>query len=140
MMIGEPQNIFDVGGRAMSAQMVRLNTVASNLANAGSVAGRPEDAFRALRPVFETVWNEEAGRTALATTDVAEVVALDRVPARIYRPDHPDADPEGFVYEAAVDPDEEMVEMLEASRQYQNTLETVTTLRALMSRTVEMGR
>ena len=130
-------NVFDVGARALSAQMVRMNTVASNLANAGTVATTPEDAFRALRPVFETEYAR--AQTGLSTTTVSEVVMLDREPERLYRPDHPAADKDGFVYAAAVNTEEEMVEMVEASRQYQNTLETLSTLRALMARTVQMG-
>ena len=133
-------NVFDVGARALSAQMVRMNTVASNLANAGTVAGSAEAAYRPLRPVFETAFAEAAGRTGLSTTDVASVVSLDREPARVFRPDHPQADAEGYVFEAAVSVDEEMVEMMEASRQYQNTLEAVSTLRSLMARTASMGQ
>lgn len=133
------RNVFDVGARALSAQMVRMNTVASNLANADTVSTTKEGAFRALRPVFETTYADAMGQNGLATSDVAEVVMLDRVPEREFRPDHPAADKDGFVWKAAIDPDEEMVEMVEASRQYQNTLETMSTLRTLMARTVQMG-
>lgn len=133
------RNIFDVGARALSAQMVRMNTVASNLANAGSVAGSAEDAFRALRPVFETTYSAALSE-GLATSEATEVVRLGRTPEREFRPDHPAADKDGFIYKAAVDPDEEMVEMIEASRQYQNTLETMSTLRSLMARTLQMGQ
>ena len=116
-----------------------MNTVASNLANADTVSTTKEGAFRALRPVFETTIADAMAQSGLATSDVAEVVMLDRVPEREFRPDHPAADKEGFVWKAAVDADEEMVEMVEASRQYQNTLETMSTLRTLMARTVQMG-
>jgi flagellar basal-body rod protein FlgC len=137
------RNVFDVGARALSAQMVRMNTVASNLANADTVSSTKEGAFRALRPVFETTYadamDQMGAQTGLATSDVADVVMLDRVPEREFRPDHPAADKDGFVWKAAIDPDEEMVEMVEASRQYQNTLETMSTLRTLMARTVQMG-
>lgn len=133
------RNVFDVGARALSAQMVRMNTVASNLANVDTVSGTKEAAFRALRPVFETTYADAMGQTGLATSDVAEVVMLDRTPEREFRPDHPAADKDGFVWKAAINPDEEMVEMVEASRQYQNTLETMSTLRTLMARTVQMG-
>ncbi len=132
------RNVFDVGARAMSAQMVRMNTVASNLANASTVASKPEDAFRALRPVFATEYAQ--ANAGLSTATVESVVMLDRQPEKQFRPDHPSADAEGFVYAAAVNTEEEMVEMVEASRQYQNTLETMTTLRALMARTVQMGQ
>lgn len=133
------RNVFDVGARSLSAQMVRMNTIASNLANAGTVSGTAEDAFRALRPVFETTYAEGMD-SGLATTEATGVVQLDRMPEREFRPDHPAADKDGFVYKAAVDPDEEMVEMVEASRQYQNTLETMSTLRTLMARTLQMGQ
>ena len=76
----------------------------------------------------------------MATTDVEKIVQLDRTPDKVYQPDHPKADANGFVYAAAVDTDEEMVEMMEASRQYQNNLEVVMTLRTLMMRTANMGR
>ena len=134
----EIRNVFDVGARALSAQMVRMNTVASNLANANSVAATPEDAYKAMRPIFETEYAR--ADQGLSTATVAEVVMLDREPQKIFRPDHPSADPEGFVYAAAVNTEEEMVEMVEASRQYQNTLETMSTLRALMARTMQMGQ
>lgn len=132
------RNVFDVGARALSAQMVRMNTVASNLANAGTVASTADDAFRALRPVFETEFSRS--QQGLSTTTVQDVVMLDREPERLYRPDHPAADKDGFVYAAAVNTEEEMVEMVEASRQYQNTLQAMSTLRALMARTVQMGQ
>lgn len=134
----EIRNVFDVGARAMAAQMVRMNTVASNLANASTVSTKPEDAFRALRPVFEAEFSRM--NEGLATANVEQVVMLDRQPEKQFRPDHPAADEQGFVYAAAVNTEEEMVEMVEASRQYQNTLETITTLRALMARTLQMGQ
>lgn len=133
-------NVFDVAGRAMSAQMLRLNTVASNLANAQSVSSTKEAAYRPMRPVFETVYADATGQQGLSTTRVRTVVKLDREPERTYSPDHPMADKDGYIYQAAVNPDEEMVDMLEASRQYQNMLETVSTLRTLMARTVKMGQ
>ena len=67
-------------------------------------------------------------------------MSLDRDPAKIYQPDHPQADPDGYVYEAAVNVDEEMVDMVEASSQYKNTLEAISTLRALMAKTASMGQ
>jgi flagellar basal-body rod protein FlgC len=134
----EIRNVFDIGTRALSAQMQRLNTTASNLANAGTVASTAEGAFRPLRPVF--VVDEAAPGSGLSAPRADRIVALDREPARMFRPDHPKADAEGFVYESPVEVEEEMVEMLEASRNYQNTLETLSTLRALMARTLTMGQ
>ena len=71
---------------------------------------------------------------------VRDVIALDREPLRVHEPGHPLADEEGYVYIAPVDVNEEMVDMIEASRQYQNNLEVVTTMRTLMMRTVNMGK
>ena len=134
------KNIFDVAGRSMGAQMVRMNTIASNLANLESKAGSAEDAYRPVRPVFETVFSENYSKDGIATVDALSVIALEREPERIYEPGHPKADEDGYIYKASVNSDEEMVEMLEASRQYQNNLEVLSTVRALMMRTINMGK
>jgi flagellar basal-body rod protein FlgC len=133
-------NVFDISARAMSSQMLRLNTVASNLANANTISSSEEDAYRAMRPVFETEFADQMKQSGLATVNVTDVVSLDREVSRSFQPDHPLADDEGYVYEAAVNTDEEMVEMMEASRQYQNTLEAVSTIRNLMAKTMRMGQ
>jgi len=133
-------NVFDISGRAMSAQMLRLNTVASNLANANTVSTNKEDAYRAIRPVFETEYNDQLQQTGLSTVNVTEVVQLDREVTRSFQPEHPLAHSEGYIYESAVNTDEEKIEMMEASRQYQNTLEVVSTLRTLMAKTMRMGQ
>ena len=134
------KNIFDVVGRSMGAQMVRMNTIASNLANLESKAGKAEDAYKPVRPVFETVFSNNYNKDGIATVDALQVVALDRPPEQIYEPGHPEADENGIVYKSSVNSDEEMVEMLETSRQYQNNLEVLSTVRALMLRTINMGK
>lgn len=138
--MAELKTIFDIAGRSMAAQMVRLNTVASNIANANARAGSAEEAFRPLRPVFRAVFEDDVKGAARATVDVKEIVALEREPQRVHEPGHPLADEDGFVYISAVDMNEELVDMLEASRQYQNNLEVLTTMRTLMLRTVDMGK
>jgi flagellar basal-body rod protein FlgC len=134
------KNVFDIAGRSMAAQMVRLNTVASNIANAEARAGSAEDAYRPLRPVFQTVFEDGMRNAEKASVEVRDVISLNREPQRVHEPGHPLADEEGFVYIAPVDVNEEMVDMIEASRQYQNNLEVVTTMRTLMMRTVNMGK
>jgi len=134
------KNIFDIAARGMSAQMLRLNTVASNLANARSVASTEADAYRAIKPVFRTLYADNLEKTGVASVDVVDIVAVDRDPEKIFQPGHPKADQEGYIYVAAVDQEEEMVEMLEASRQYENNVEVVSTLRGLMMRTINMGK
>jgi flagellar basal-body rod protein FlgC len=138
--MSEIKNIFDIAARGMSAQMLRLNTVASNLANARSVASTEADAYRAIKPVFRTLYADDLEKTGVASVDVVDIVAVDRAPEKIFQPGHPKADQEGYIYVAAVDQEEEMVEMLEASRQYENNVEVVSTLRGLMMRTINMGK
>ena len=134
------KNIFDVVGRSMGAQMVRLNTIASNIANMESKASSAEEAYKPIRPVFKTVFGENYEKMGVASVDAETIVALNREPEKVYEPGHPNADAKGFVYKAPVNSDEEMVEMLEASRQYQNNLEVLSTVRALMMRTMNMGK
>ena len=90
-MTTRPMSVFDIAGRAMSAQLLRMNTTASNLANAGSVSGTRDGAFRALRPVFRTV-EESPG---IATVTVDRVVQADVQPTRRHDPTHPLADANG---------------------------------------------
>ena len=132
------KNVFDISGRAMAAQLVRLNTIASNLATAGTLAASEKEAFRALKPVFETKYADEVRKNGIATTQATEIVETNRLPEKLYMPEHPSADNEGFVYSAAVNIEEEYVEMMEASRQYQNNIEVITTLRTLMMRTISI--
>lgn len=134
------KNVFDIAGRSMAAQLVRLNTIASNLANAGNISGEEDTAYRAMKPIFETTYAANVKETGISTTEVAGITRTDRRPERTYMPNHPLADEDGFVYAAAVSVEEEFVEMLEAKRQYQNNVEVVTTLRALMMRTINMGK
>ncbi len=134
------KNVFDISGRAMAAQLVRLNTIASNLANAGNLASSQEEAYRSLKPVFETKYADEVQKNGIATAQAVEIVESNRLPEKLFMPDHPSADKDGFVYSAAVNIEEEYVEMMEASRQYQNNVEVITTLRTLMMRTISMGK
>ena len=138
--MAEIKNVFDIAGRAMASQMVRLNTVASNLANAGTISGSKEEAYKALKPVFETQFSRAMETNGVSTVDVVGIEAITRDPERVFMPNHPSADGDGYVYRAAVDENEEMIEMVEASRQYQNNIEVISTLRGLMMRTISMGK
>ena len=134
------KNVFDIAARSMSAQMVRLNTVASNLANARSVASSESEAYRAIKPVFKTIYADDLQKSGVSSVDVVDIVQIDRASDKSYQPGHPKADKDGYIYTAAVDTEEEMVEMLEASRQYENNVEVISTLRGLMMRTINMGK
>jgi flagellar basal-body rod protein FlgC len=131
-----PLSIFDISGRAMSAQLVRLNTTASNLANAGSVASSRDGAFRALRPVFRTV---EAG-PGVATVAVDRVVQAGIEPTRRHDPNHPLADANGDVWDAGVDTAAELIEMVETARQYQNNVQVLQTAKTLTLDTLRLGQ
>ena len=138
--MAEIKNVFDIAGRAMASQMVRLSTVASNLANAGTISGSKEEAYKSLKPVFETQFSKAIKSNGVSTVDVVGIEAVTRDPERVFMPNHPSADGDGYVYRAAVDENEEMIEMVEASRQYQNNIEVISTLRGLMMRTINMGK
>ncbi|MFA7440899.1 MAG: flagellar basal body rod protein FlgC [Sphingomonadaceae bacterium] len=130
-------SLFDIAGRAMSAQLVRLNTSASNLANAGAVTGTEEAAFKPLKPVFQTLYE---GRTGKATVGIAGVVQTRATPQRRHEPGHPLADAQGYVHVAAVDPNAELVELVETSRQYRNNIEVLETAKSLTLETLRLGR
>jgi flagellar basal-body rod protein FlgC len=128
-------NLFDVAQRAMSAQLVRMNAAASNLANAGSVTGSEAEAYRPMRPVFAQELDQSSG---LATVRVAGIQRSEAAPEKRYDPGNPLADEDGNVFEAPVDENAEMVEMLESARQYQNMVEALQTAKQLMLETMRM--
>lgn len=132
--------IFDVAGSGMSAQMLRLNTVASNLANAETMASNPDDVYKARHPVFETVLNDAAGEQSAATVKVSEVVESDTPTMPHYMPGHPLANKEGYVFSPGINAVEEMADMISASRSYQNNVEVISTARELLLRTLQLGR
>lgn len=136
--------IFDIAGSAMSAQSVRLNTTASNLANASSTAGKADEVYRARQPIFQTVMQGQTGDPfsddASAGVRVAGVVQSQAEPPRVYQPGHPEADAEGYVYMSNVNVVDEMVNMISASRSYQNSIEVLNTSKDLLLRTLTLGQ
>src|SRR5262245_52484475 len=131
-------NLFDVVGSAMSAQATRLNVTASNLANAETVASSPESAYHAREPVFATIMNQSDD--AVRGVRVLGIVQSQADVTKRYEPGHPLADAEGFVYGSNVNPIEEMVNMLSASRSYQNGVEVLNTSKEMLMRTLSLGR
>ncbi|MBN8511074.1 MAG: flagellar basal body rod protein FlgC [Burkholderiales bacterium] len=129
--------IFDVSGSAASAQSQRLNTVASNLANADTVAGPDGAAYKARQVVFQT---ELMGSTGAAGVRVAAVTESAAPARRVHDPKHPGADGEGYVTYSNVDPVQEMVDMISASRSYQNNLEVMNTAKGLLLKTLQLGQ
>lgn len=128
--------ILDVSSSAIMAEGQRLNLVASNLANAESVAGPDGEPYKARAAVFQTRPGA-AGQTGVRVADIVE----DQTPAaRHYDPSHPMADGEGYVTQSNVNPIEEMVNMISASRSYQNNIEVMNTAQQLMLKTLAMGQ
>ena len=134
------KNVYDVSARAMSAQLVRMNAIASNLANANNVTGDKETVYQPLRPVFKAIYSDNLKSTGLSTVEAISVERLNREPIKTYQPNHPAADDDGYIYKQAIDMDEEMVEMLETQRQYTNNIEVLNTIRNLTMRTLNIGK
>jgi len=136
-MSDRPMSIFQVSGRAMSAQLVRMNTTASNLANAGTVASSSNAAYRTMKPVFRTHFDDASG---MSTVDVESVVTAGSEPTKRYDPGNPMADKDGNVWESAVDETRELVDMMETARSYQNNVEVMQTAKQLIIDTIKLGR
>ncbi len=130
-------NIFNVSGSAVSSQSKRLNVVASNLANADAVAGPDGQGYRARQVVFETV---PMGSEASSGVKVSSITESQEPLKRVHNPSHPSADADGYVTQSNVNPVEEMVNMISASRSYQNNVEVMNTAKTLLLKTLQMGQ
>ena len=134
------ERIFDVSASALTAQSQRLNVVASNLANADSAISADGQPYRARQVVFQAV---PSGRPAGASSVGVRVSSVINDPSpmrRVYEPKHPLADAEGYLTMPNVNVVEEMVNMIAASRAYQNNVEVMNTAKTLMLRTMSLGQ
>jgi flagellar basal-body rod protein FlgC len=137
--------IFDIAGSGLSAQSVRLNTVASNLANADSVSGDPATVYKARHPVFQAIQQQLQGAAnpdsqSEATVRVAGIVESQAAPQMRYDPGNPLANAQGNVYAPNVNVIEEMTDMISASRAYQDNVEVMNTSKDLMLATLKLGQ
>jgi flagellar basal-body rod protein FlgC len=137
-------NIFGIAGSGMSAQSVRLNTVASNLANANDVAGSEKDAYRARQPVFKAVLKGAQGGGGVAEqaavgVQVTEIQQSEAPVRKEYQPGNPLADKEGYVYTSNVNTVEQMANMISASRSYQSDVNVVSTTQQLLLNTLQLA-
>jgi flagellar basal-body rod protein FlgC len=130
-------NIFNVSGSAVSAQSQRLNVVASNLANADSVAGPDGQPYKARQVVFQT--QMVGAEQSSAGVRVAQVIEDNAAPRRVHNPEHPLADEQGYVTMSNVNPVEEMVNMISASRSYQTNVDVMNTAKSLLQKTLQLG-
>jgi flagellar basal-body rod protein FlgC len=134
-------NIFNVSGSAASAQSQRLNVVASNLANVDTVAGPDGQAYKARQVTFQTQLMGEVAGDATAAGVRVSTVSEDQTPGRrVHDPKHPAADADGYVTYSNVNAVEEMVNMISASRSYQNNIEVMNTAKSLLLKTLQMGQ
>lgn len=133
-------NVFDVAGSSMSAQSVRLNTVASNLANADTVSTTEQQTYRSRQPVFAAVLQALGNEQASIPVRTAGIVESQAPGRQEYQPDHPLANEEGYIYRSNVNTIEEMTNMMAASRSYQNSVEVFNTSKQLLLKTLNMGR
>lgn len=134
---------FDIAGSALSAQTVRLNTVASNLANAETVSGSAEDTYRARMPQFETIFHDAmtgTGDSASMGVQVRQVLESEAAPRQQYQPEHPMADEQGYIWLPNVNAVEEMANMISASRSYQSNVEVMNTSKQLLMRVLSLGQ
>jgi flagellar basal-body rod protein FlgC len=132
-------SVFDIAGSGVSAQSRRLNTVASNLANADSAASTEKDVYRAKQVVFQTASTGVGAKKDEAGVRVTGVVEDTSAPRRVYDPKHPMAGEDGFVNYPNVNAVEEMVNMISASRSYQSNLEVMNTSKSLLLKTIQLG-
>ena len=134
------ERLMSIAGTGMNVQLIRMNTTASNLANAGVVAGTDAGAFRAKRPVFESLLNNAmSGKESFeGGVRVNEIIDDPKPVKQVFEPNNPLADENGYVFASNVNEIEELIEMMDASRAYQNNIEVISTAKQLMSRTLDV--
>ncbi|MGD0492532.1 MAG: flagellar basal body rod protein FlgC [Steroidobacteraceae bacterium] len=137
-------DVFSVSGSAMNAETIRLNTTASNLANAESVNGDVTKVYRARHPVFQAMMNSEFGvdddQGASSGVRVMGVVESAAPPLQTYEPNNPLADKDGYVYTSNVNSIEEMANMISANRSFATDVEAINTARDLLLKVISMGQ
>lgn len=141
--------IFDVAGSAMNAQSVRLNTTASNIANAESVASSAGEVYKGRHPVFAASYQNMLGqnqgfmqseKSESAGVDVLGIVESDAPLQRRYEPNHPLSDDDGYVYYPNVNVVEEMTNMISASRSFQMNVEMMNSAKQMMQKVLTLGQ
>lgn len=144
-------NVFNLAGMGMSAQTIRLNTIASNIANAGTVAGSEQEAYKARHPVFiarsagvksgnkNNLFGEGSAADDFGVM-VSEIIESNAPAEQRYQPNHPMANEEGYVFVSNVNPVEEMADMISASRSFQMNVEMANTAKSMMQRLLTLGQ
>ncbi len=132
-------NILDISASAMHAQTVRLNTIASNMANVDSISSNSEETYRSKQPVFQTIL-EGSEHEPRGGVRVKEIVESQEPLKMEYAPNHPMANEEGYIFRPNVNVVEEMANMMSASRSYETNIEVMNTSKQLLLRTIQLGK
>jgi flagellar basal-body rod protein FlgC len=132
--------IFDIAGSGMSAQNLRLNLVASNLANVDAVSSSIGETYRSRQPVFKAMLDQADPNAPAQGVQMTGVVESQAPLNKEYAPNHPMADGEGYIYKPNVNPVEEMANMISASRAYQSNVEVANAARQMMAATLNLGK
>lgn len=146
-------NMFDTAGSAMTAQRLRMNVTSSNLANADTVSSSTDETYRAKQPVFEALYSRErealdgssgdkgeAVASISSGVDVSEIVESDAPLRQEYKPDHPMANEEGYIFRPNVNQMEEMANLISSQRSYESNLEVFNSGKQMYQRTLQMGQ
>ncbi|RCU44596.1 MULTISPECIES: flagellar basal body rod protein FlgC [Corallincola] len=133
-------NVLDVAGSGMSAQSIRLNTTASNLANADSVSSSIDTTYRARHPVFAAQFDSAMRDQSAVPVEVKGIVESDKPLIRQYDPEHPMADEQGYIFKPNVNTVEEMADMMSASRSYQTNVQIADAAKQMLNRTLQLGK
>lgn len=136
-------NVFDISGTGMSAQSLRLNTTASNIANADSVSSSVDKTYRARHPVFAAEMQKAAAgqsQDSSVGVQVLGVVESDKPLNIEYSPGHPMADKDGYIYKPNVNVIEEMTNMISASRSYQTNVQLAESAKNMLNKTLLLGQ
>ena len=133
------QDISKIAGSAMAAQTVRLNTIASNLANADSAAGSEAETYRARKPVFAAVMDGSGASGAGGRVQVLDVVQSDEPLRKVYEPGHPMADADGMVFYPNVNQVAEMTDMMSASRAFETNVEVLGRIKTMQQSLLKLG-
>ncbi|MDX1795854.1 MAG: flagellar basal body rod protein FlgC [Hydrogenovibrio sp.] len=130
---------LDISATAMGAQTIRLNTIASNMANADSISSNAGETYRSKQPVFQTILDNQTGEPA-GGVKVKEIIES-KAPLKMeYAPNNPMANKDGYIFRPNVNVVEEMANMLDASRSYETNIQVMNTSKQLLLKTIQMGK
>ncbi len=131
--------VLDISGSGLHAQTIRLNTIASNMANVDSISSNADTTFRGKKPIFETILDSATGLPTggVRVRDIVE----NQAPLKMeFSPNHPMANGEGYIFRPNVNVVEEMTDMMSASRTFQTNIEVMNTAKQLLLRTIQIGK